>query len=105
RRTPSRPIPAPPAAYCASRSRSCSGSSAGKSALRSAASRSDRALLDASAEILARSRHAVDAQAIRDVVENRFRKRVGFLKHHPDAAPQIDDVQGCGVDVAIVDLD
>jgi hypothetical protein len=56
-----------------------------------------------SAQFLSRRHHAIDPQAVRDVVEDRFRKRVGFLKDHADPAPQIDDVdRGC-VDVLTID--
>ena len=35
---------------------------------------------------------AVDAQAVGDVVEDRFRKRIGALKDHADAAAKLRDV-------------
>ena len=42
---------------------------------------------------LARStRHAVDAQAVGDVLEDRLRERVRLLEHHADAPAQRDDV-------------
>ena len=42
----------------------------------------------------ASSAHSIDAQPIGNVVEDRFRKRVGFLKDHPDATPETHDIQG-----------
>ncbi len=59
-----------------------------------------QARLDAAAQLLARARQAVDAQAVGDVVEDRLRKRIRLLEHHADAPPQIDDVDRRRVDVA-----
>jgi len=63
------------------------------------------ARLDASAQLFARTGEPVDPQAVGDVVENRFRKRVRALEDHPDAAAQIDHVHRRGVDVLAVDGD
>ena len=52
-----------------------------------------------------RACQAVDAQAVGDVLEDRFGKRVGFLEHHADAPPQLHDVAAGAVDVAAVDED
>ena len=38
-------------------------------------------------------RHPVHPQAVRDVIKNRFRERVGPLKHHAHAPPQAGDIQ------------
>ena len=43
-------------------------------------------------ELARDSRHAVDPQAVGDVLEDRLRERVRLLEHHPDPAPQLDDV-------------
>ena len=56
-------------------------------------------------QVFARRRHAVDAQAVGDVLEDRLRERIRLLEHHADAAPQVDDVDGRGVDVLAVDMD
>ena len=40
-----------------------------------------------------RARHSIDPQAIGDIIENRLGKRVGLLKHHAHAPPQVDDIQ------------
>jgi hypothetical protein len=61
------------------------------------------ARLDAAAQFGPRGGHPVDAQAVRHVLENRFRKRVRLLKHHADAPPQIHHVDRRVVDVTAVD--
>ena len=43
--------------------------------------------------LVQRALEPVDAQAISDVVENGFRKRIGLLEDHPHAPPQLRDVQ------------
>ena len=47
-----------------------------------------QALLDPAVQLGRGSRQAVDAQAVRDVLEDRFRKRVRLLEHHADPPPQ-----------------
>ena len=47
----------------------------------------------------------VDAQAVGDVVEDRFRERVRLLEHHADPPPEVDDVDRRRVDVLAVDAD
>ena len=47
------------------------------------------ALLDGVGE---RKLGAVDAQAVRDIVEDRFRERIGALEDHADAAAELGDV-------------
>ncbi len=49
--------------------------------------------------------HPVDPQAVGDVVEDRFGKRIRFLEHHADAAAQLDDVDVGAVDIAAADCD
>ena len=41
--------------------------------------------LDASAQLVLRRGHPVDAQSVGDVLEDRLGKRVRLLEHHPDA--------------------
>src|SRR5258708_7886677 len=48
---------------------------------------------------------AADAQAIGDVVVDRFRKGVRLLEHHAYRPAQLDYVRGAAVDVPAVDLD
>ena len=64
-----------------------------------------QARLDPAAQLGARARSAVDAQAVGDVVEDRLRERVRLLEHHADAPPQVDDVDRRRVDVLAVDAD
>ena len=65
--------------------------------------RGSQALLDALDQLALRLDQAVDAQAVRDVLEDRLRERVRLLEHHPDAPPQPDDVEARVVDVDAVD--
>src|SRR5205814_3655076 len=67
--------------------------------------RAAKALLDMLVEQgpLAKS---VEAQACGDVrVDAEGWKRIGSLKDHADAAPEIDRIDGCGVDVFTIDTD
>ena len=48
---------------------------------------------------------AGDAQTVGDVVVNRFRKRIRFLKNHPDAPAEIDHVHPRRVDIDAFDAD
>ena len=57
------------------------------------------AFLDAMRQVCPVASHAVDADAVRHVLENRLRKRIRFLEHHADAPSQIDHVGARAVDV------
>ena len=49
--------------------------------------------------------HAVDAQGINHVLEDRHRERVGFLKHHAHALAQGDYIRAARVDIVAVQFD
>ena len=49
--------------------------------------------------------HAVQAQAVGDVVVDRLGERVGPLEHHPDAAAHLDRVDVGRVEVVAVVVD
>ena len=66
--------------------------------------RGPQALLDALVDLAAVA-HAVDAQPVRDVLEDRLRERVRLLEHHADAPPQRDDVRTGRVDRLSVEQD
>ena len=61
------------------------------------------AFLDALREVGPIRGHAVDADAVRDVFEDRLRKRIRFLEHHAHTPPQVDHVGAAPVDVLVVD--
>src|SRR5207253_4614247 len=50
-------------------------------------------------------RDSRDAQTVGDIVVNRFWKGIRFLKDHPDAPPEIDDVHAGRIDVDACDSD
>ena len=62
-------------------------------------------LLDDLVEIGLAPPQPVDARTVCDVLVDRLGKRVGLLEHHPDASPELDDVQAAVVDVLTVDFD
>src|ERR1700724_1038220 len=52
-------------------------------------SRPAQALLDRIAESRSAVDQPIDAKAVRHVVEDRLRKRIGLLEHHADPASQL----------------
>ena len=48
---------------------------------------------------------AVNTRAVGDILEDRFGKRIGLLKHHADAGAQLHDIEDRVVDILAVDLD
>jgi hypothetical protein len=63
-----------------------------------------QAALDRRVEVGAAA-HAVQARPERHVLVDRLGERVGLLKHHPDAAAQVDEIDARGVDVLSVEQD
>ena len=64
-----------------------------------------QAVLDPAAHVVARRGHAVDPEAVGDVLEDGFRKRVRLLEDHADPPAQGDDVDAGRVDIVVVDQD
>src|SRR5437870_730623 len=48
---------------------------------------------------------AIHPHPVSDVVVNRHRKWIGFLKDHTNPAPEMDDVHSIGIDVPAIELD
>src|SRR5208337_958861 len=49
--------------------------------------------------------HAMDLRAVRDVLVDGFRERIGLLEDHTDFLPQGDDIRSLGMDILIIERD
>src|SRR4029077_18669428 len=56
-------------------------------------------------EMRAAARETMDARTVGDIVVDRFRERVGFLKHHADACTQLCHIDALVVNIAAIELD